>query len=60
MDSDEVIRFLKSNGFECGIFLPDTRQIMLTDQPWNLGVQNILVISNAHKEEVMRRIQTAH
>lgn len=60
MDSDEVIRFLKSNEFECGIYYPETRQVIYTDQPWNLGVQNILAISKAHKDEVMRRIQTVH
>ena len=60
MDSDEVIRFLKSNGFECGVYNPETRRVIYTDQPWNLGVQNILAISTAHKEEVMRKIQTAH
>ncbi len=60
MDSDEVIRFLKSNGFECGIYLPDTRQILFTDQPWTLGVQNILAISKTQKDEVMRKIQRVH
>ena len=60
MDSDEVIRFLKSNGFECGIYLPDTRQILFTDQPWSLGVQNILAISKTQKDAVMRKIQRVH
>lgn len=60
MDSDVVIRFLESTGFECGIYLPDTRRIMFTDQPWNYGVQNILAIATAHKEAVLRRIQTMH
>lgn len=56
MDSDEVIRFLKSNGFECGIYDPKTRQIVFTDRPWELGVQNILAISDSHKHEVLQKI----
>jgi len=60
MDSDEVIRFLKSNGFECGVYNTETRQVIYTDQPWSLAVQNILAISTAHKEEVLSKIQAAH
>ena len=60
MDSDEVIRFLKSNGYECGVYNPEARQIIFTDQPWSLGVQNILAISKTQRNEVMRKIQMAH
>jgi len=57
MSSDEVINFLKSNGFRCGVYKPETRQIVFTDQPWSLGVQNVLAISEKHKDDVMRKIQ---
>jgi len=60
MDSDAVIQFLNSNGFECGVYDPKTRQIMYTDQPWDLGVQNVLTISKAHKDNVVRKIQSTH
>lgn len=60
MRSDEVIDFLKSNGFECGVYNPETRRIVFTDQPWDLGAQNILAIAEAHKENVLRKIQIAY
>jgi FkbM family methyltransferase len=56
MSSDEVIHFLKANGFASGVYNPDTRQIVLTDQPWDLGVQNILAIAETHKDNVSRKI----
>jgi FkbM family methyltransferase len=57
MRSDEVIHLLKANGFDCGVYNPETRRIVFTDQPWDLGVQNILAISDKHKDNVIRKIQ---
>lgn len=57
MSSDEVLKFLKANGYECGIYRPDLRQVMYTDQPWNFGMQNILAINTQHKELVADRLR---
>lgn len=57
MSSEEVIDFLKSNGYVCGVYEPEERNVVFTDQPWTLGVQNILAISEKHKDVVMRIIQ---
>ena len=57
MDSDELVQFLKSNGFGCGVYIPDERQIMFTDRPWELGVQNVLAINDQHRDFVVKRIR---
>lgn len=57
MTTDEVIAFLDTAGYECAIYDPERRNLEYTQQPWTYGVQNVLVISKAHKTEVMRRIR---
>jgi FkbM family methyltransferase len=59
MSSDEVIGFLKSNGYRCGIYDAAHKNIIFTDQPWLLGVQNILAIAEQYKDLVMSKITAA-
>ena len=58
MRSDEVLDLLKSAGYECAVYKSETRQLVFTDRPWELDVQNVLAVSRAHKHMVLRRIQT--
>lgn len=58
MRSDEVLDLLRSAGYDCAVYASETRQLVFTDRPWELDAQNVLAVSSAHKDMVLRRIQT--
>lgn len=54
--TDEVVEFLKEIGYDCAIYDPDANELVFTDSPWEMHVDNVLAVSRASKDEVFARI----
>jgi FkbM family methyltransferase len=56
ISSDEVVQQLAAAGFECAVFHPDSGALEYTNEPWSLGVQNVLAIASSHRADVEHRL----
>jgi hypothetical protein len=51
-----VVRQLADAGYACAVFDPESGALEYTSTPWLWGVQNVLAISNAHRDFVEHRL----
>lgn len=54
--SDEIVDFLKQQGYDCALYRPDKGILEFSDSPWVSGIENVIAVSRTRRGEVVDRL----